>query len=995
NFMCHKNLLVEFNRQVTCIVGSNGSGKSAIMVGIGVVFGAKASAMDRGGSLKGLVRAGESGGTIKIQIRNSDYRVAEFGQTITVEKRLYTDGPTRLRILSESGVVLGRTFEDLLLLMEHFRISVKNPVSFLTQDQSKQILRAGTPKGLYRFFKAGTDIEDTEEMHQKNQISVQKMQEAIVQAEKKHLYAQKSLKSVETALEISNSILKIESELDKLKVEKEWADTLAKAEEKQQKEREKESVYAKYVQHSKTKETILQQIAETKDEIGAKTTEWREKRNQEHTHRAQLEEQLVKERKREAEIRREIEYFHYEIDKASKNITRIEGILGIENNTTSAQTIEELERNKETHQIALKDQEKKQVELEIKKAQVIISIDKKKAEIRTLEQYTAKKTEALQACQNYNPINYYGPAMAKAIATIKAQGIPAIGPLGLSIVIKDEKWSRAVEAALGQSVYGFIVHTQTAKSELEKVFQLAGVTKYQIYITQPQEQRQHDCILAKAQRAAKEIEGRAGTAGSSQICTVLSQIDRTPTLIIEQLIILLGIERLGLVQDRGVGYSVLQKRAGYDAIFTQEADKIQYIGRSLSDMRCLLKDKRLLVSQDQISELDKEIKNLQVQKSNLYQEYTTIQQEQEVFSADLVKIRNTQNQLLSEISRTNELIKEKKHLLADDLSIEHSALVEKRKQALLQIKSIEQTHAEVLTKISTLESNSQSAAQICTQTQQTYELSFEKEQKALRAKEESLLRQLQSTESAALACKKEIDLLEQHTAALEKEHLTQRANSLSLSQGQVLNPSKSSAEIDKDLITLQAKLSAFSSEVEISADLIDKKDSLVAEISKLEGIITNNRLEVDEIAQWTEKRIQIREQMLKEMSEYAAGQFAALMEMREYQGSLIFNHQSEELEIKVHTAEGSRGNKNLLSGGERSFSGICFLLSLWRLLSSPFRILDEFDVFMDGLNRKAALHLIVETARDLPSQIILITPQGVPDLPSDLCQIISLKPPAK
>lgn len=35
-----------------------------------------------------------------------------------------------------------------------------------------------------------------------------------------------------------------------------------------------------------------------------------------------------------------------------------------------------------------------------------------------------------------------------------------------------------------------------------------------------------------------------------------------------------------------------------------------------------------------------------------------------------------------------------------------------------------------------------------------------------------------------------------------------------------------------------------------------------------------------------------------------------------------------------------------LSGGEKSFSTICLLLSLWDNMTVPFRALDEFDVFM-------------------------------------------------
>lgn len=52
---------------------------------------------------------------------------------------------------------------------------------------------------------------------------------------------------------------------------------------------------------------------------------------------------------------------------------------------------------------------------------------------------------------------------------------------------------------------------------------------------------------------------------------------------------------------------------------------------------------------------------------------------------------------------------------------------------------------------------------------------------------------------------------------------------------------------------------------------------------------------------------------------------------------------------QVHPGQGNKsdsGDMRSLSGGERSFSTVCFVLSLWAITEAPFRCLDEFDVYM-------------------------------------------------
>lgn len=94
------------------------------------------------------------------------------------------------------------------------------------------------------------------------------------------------------------------------------------------------------------------------------------------------------------------------------------------------------------------------------------------------------------------------------------------------------------------------------------------------------------------------------------------------------------------------------------------------------------------------------------------------------------------------------------------------------------------------------------------------------------------------------------------------------------------------------------------------------------------------------------------------------------------------------------STEGAVAVKDMksLSGGERSFTSVSFVLSLGQEISTPFFAMDEFDVFMDAVNRKVALTSILKFAWELQStQFILLSPldmavveQSREDLNADL-----------
>lgn len=68
-------------------------------------------------------------------------------------------------------------------------------------------------------------------------------------------------------------------------------------------------------------------------------------------------------------------------------------------------------------------------------------------------------------------------------------------------------------------------------------------------------------------------------------------------------------------------------------------------------------------------------------------------------------------------------------------------------------------------------------------------------------------------------------------------------------------------------------------------------------------------------------------------------------------------------------------------GGERSFSTLAFILALGERAESPFRAMDEYDVFMDAITRRIATQTLLQNAMEQDGmQLLLLTPQVCTEL---------------
>jgi structural maintenance of chromosomes protein 6 len=106
------------------------------------------------------------------------------------------------------------------------------------------------------------------------------------------------------------------------------------------------------------------------------------------------------------------------------------------------------------------------------------------------------------------------------------------------------------------------------------------------------------------------------------------------------------------------------------------------------------------------------------------------------------------------------------------------------------------------------------------------------------------------------------------------------------------------------------------------------------------------------------------------------------MDLRSYIGEVKIDHKEKTLDLSIVPRDknitNAVSNTKSLSGGERSYSTVSFLISLWSCVDHPFYFLDEYDVFTDQVNRHCMTKLLLREAEMKPDrQYTFLTPQDM------------------
>ncbi|KAL2917151.1 Structural maintenance of chromosomes protein 6 [Polyrhizophydium stewartii] len=943
NFMCHEKLRVDLGPKINFIVGHNGSGKSAVLTALTVALGGKAAFTNRGNKVSELIKEGTDESIISVRIRNrgSDaYKPNVYGDVIIVERRITRDKGNTYKIKNWSDKTVSTRFEDLMAICDHMQIVVDNPMAVLPQDTARMFLANSSSNDKYNFFLKGTQLEKLaadyvaiDEYIDNSTKILRYKKQAIPEMEAAVKRLDDKWKDLEAARQLEMDYNRLENELIWAKIQEQEAHVEDQAKVVQACQVKVEKAEKELDLHQAECDEIAAQAEQVGDELKAAKA---------------ISEPLDDERKRLVNkvnaSKAQIQSLKQEEIVVSRDIGQYKSQL-----KRIQEDIEAEMRKLEVDQAAQRDAKVEQIRrLTEQKSELQASYDQLTHERDELDAEDSQLREQQQSLQaKANGESKRAHRIETEMRNIEGQ------KQSMFIEVEREEYLRVIETLLSTSLSAMIVETTEDMRLMQSIMRELRAEYVPIF-----------------KGSSRSIDVRDGEPDQSFL-TVNRCIKFTNSVVHAQLVINHNIEKIVLVRNREEGDRITGHGFPRNVSMVATADSYS-MGNRLGGFAATS-----LYRAPHTPSLNKNA------------DYALRRMHEELDAA---------KRALSDIQPRFDELKDRQHRLAqrrDDLTeVQTNNLGE-----LEEEKKIEEERLRIaMSQVESLKSQRDDAQQHFNDlSMQLREISIEHQKHAPRIKQlGDILVELSSKEAMAknrfLHYQERIPGYKANLAR-ETEILQQMRESLAsnISECEKFSPrisvTMSADTISKQLqnlrIRLREKEKQLGSREKVGKELKAKRDALAQaqlEIQQSEKFLKFLRRSLAQ-------RNSSYEEFKQFISIRARRLFAELIRKRGYRGALQLDHERKELTLKVDVGEaqsrrysgvGSDSDPKSLSGGEKSFATVCLLLALWESMASPFRALDEFDVFMDAVNRHLAIKLIIENARDAEaqSQYILISPQN-------------------
>ncbi|XP_023662740.2 structural maintenance of chromosomes protein 6 isoform X1 [Paramormyrops kingsleyae] len=1015
NFMCHGLLgPFAFGPNVNFVVGNNGSGKSAVLTALIVGLGGKAHTTNRGSSLRGFVKEGESSADVSITLRNRGqdaYKPEVFGESIVVELRISSEGLRTYKLRSTAGHLVSTKKEELVSILDHFNIQVDNPVSILTQEMSKHFLHSKGEGDKYKFFMKATQLEQMKEdyayiMKTKTvtQNTIEKHEECLEDLKRKYLEKEDKYKSLA-------SLDEMQTKLEELQNQMAWAlVTEMEKEMKPSEERvaveEKATIkYDQKVEEWKTKvveaetrykeihdqlEGISERVQQLQPQCATLKTEAQNfnrafKQSEAAFHRSKT--TLRDLEKDNEQLTRRVDELKHSISQAMgadsrRRMERIETLQAEldtlkHKDSTLAQQIEQFQQA-----VARGKEELGKISCEERELQR--SIEAKQREHRAL---VASRTDKIKRFGEHMPALLQAIDEAHKGAQFKQK---PVGPLGFCMRLKDPELAMAVESCLKTLMTAFCCDNYKD----EKVLQSLMSRHF------PQGRRP-PIIVSEFSGTIYNIRGKS--AQHPKYPTVLQALEIDNPVVANCLIDMRAVETILLIKSNQEARQVMQTGAppvNCREAFTKDGDQVffnRYYSCEYHRAQYLSRD-----VEEQIRLLQSEIENQRALVTRVKAQKKEVED----------SIRNNEN-LLSRAYNDGKKAKDRFR----KLQLEMTDLQNVEEPQSEDLQPLEEELQEISVKISSARQERDVAHQKMAKLKKEFEEAehnYRQQKEAISSVAEEadpIKEELSKSDQDVERCKHHKKHYEEkrkaHIGGIQKlkADLGVRKKELEASILKASEICPERLEVRRTAKSLDSEINRLKQKISNQQDLQGDRDEVIRQYQEALENYKNIVMQVKNLKKFIglmAKIMNSRHKVYTEMRMYLSVRckyyFDSMLSQRGYTGKMTFNHKNETLAISVQPGEGDKAplsDMRSLSGGERSFSTVCFVLSLWAIAEAPFRCLDEFDVYMDMVNRRISMDMMLKIAASQRyRQFIFLTPQSMCSLQvNNLIRILRLKDP--
>ncbi|TAQ87344.1 hypothetical protein B7494_g4325 [Chlorociboria aeruginascens] len=1027
NFMCHEKLHVELGPLINFVVGMNGSGKSAVLTAITLCLGGKASATNRGASLKSLIKEGKDRAVLMVRLKNGGpdaYQPDVYGKSIIVERHFAKAGGSSYKLKNAAGRSISTKKADVDDIVEYFQLQVDNPMNVLTQDAAKTFITASTAKMKYDFFVKGVQLDQLDNDYR----LVSDTCDAI---EIKLRESKEDIAGLERAYEAAKDKAKIVVEHDGMRKrvrelgrQAAWAQV--------------EDEESRLAERDKALQVLNEKIGNAEESVRDQRDLYERMDNtlkEAEQSKCQHIEELLPLKQEEQEVRdtdtiakNNVKEAHTEQRKiktsltdAQKKVERIQGEINAEvrrmenaNGGAQARKLAEIEEAKDRVEEFKAAFEQSQTEgPRLEKDQIMAYEDFRKAD----EPLNAKRKE-IEAAQSKlsmmtsdrgDVMAGFDPKILRLLQMIRNDSEfreKPVGPIGLHIKLKKQAWSEILEKTFGMTLNGFIVTSKMDQVKLSAMIKSLHLEFCPVFI------------------GNKHSLDTTGREPDPQYDTIMRLLDIDNDLVRSQLILNQAIEQSLLIENRDDALRIMfqgAKPVNVKQCFTINTHKrgwgIRYShsGRQNQNQ-----------SMDSISPTNRKPRmKTDIESQIAYQKETVKHLEQEARN-----LENHRHQLQQASQRANQILTEHKRshaILRVDMQRAEDRL--ERLEVDLEKENVEVGRLEGLRVDLTDAQNDvnmygDTYGNNGVQKEKLNEVAAERnralaEVKARVADHEAKIRKAEIKVRNITAARQEklrdlnaaiqiVDDLKETVVTAQRKREDQNirvqefiGHATDVCQRVPVDEGETPTSLDVKLSKLRDQIKAYNRKVGGTDEEIF---AAAEEAQRVYEDATKHSRHLHDLLALLKQSFMMRVKQFRQFQKLISARsrinFNYLLSERAFRGKLTIDHKAKQLEVHVEPDETTRNGKGrqtkTLSGGEKSFSSICLLLALWEAMNAPLRCLDEFDVFMDDVNRDVSTKMIISAARRaVGKQFILITPKalGAGVGTADDVRIIKLKDP--